>query len=99
LIRSARWSVTLVVAVKYLGFITRADSAGEAGISALLALLPKQHREGGPGRARAPRGADPFRRSAAVWRRREHAAISVLSAFEAQRGSRAQGRPESSAFA
>jgi KUP system potassium uptake protein len=35
------WSVTLVVAVKYLGFITRADNHGEGGILALLALLPK----------------------------------------------------------
>jgi KUP system potassium uptake protein len=35
------WSVTLVVGVKYLGFITRADNAGEGGILALLALLPE----------------------------------------------------------
>jgi KUP system potassium uptake protein len=42
------WSVTLVVAVKYLGFITRADNAGEGGILALLALLPKKLRERGP---------------------------------------------------
>ncbi|HTV24362.1 MAG TPA: KUP/HAK/KT family potassium transporter [Polyangiaceae bacterium] len=44
------WSVTLVVAVKYLGFITRADNAGEGGILALLALLPKHKRECGPGK-------------------------------------------------
>src|SRR5262245_61213986 len=35
------WSVTLVVGVKYLSFITRADNAGEGGILALLALLPE----------------------------------------------------------
>src|SRR3954451_15437200 len=42
------WSVTLVVTVKYLGFITRADNGGEGGILALLALLPK--RKHTPGR-------------------------------------------------
>src|SRR5687767_14212935 len=44
------WSVTLVVAVKYLGFITRADNAGEGGILAMLALLPKRQSERAPGR-------------------------------------------------
>jgi KUP system potassium uptake protein len=43
------WSVTLVVTVKYLGFITRADNDGEGGILALLALLPKRLRERSPG--------------------------------------------------
>jgi KUP system potassium uptake protein len=38
------WSVTLVVSIKYLGFITRADNEGEGGILALLALLPKEQR-------------------------------------------------------
>jgi KUP system potassium uptake protein len=36
------WSVTLVVTVKYLNFIMRADNGGEGGILALLALLPKK---------------------------------------------------------
>src|SRR6478736_6020691 len=35
------WSLTLVVAVKYLGFIMRADNQGEGGIFALLALVPR----------------------------------------------------------
>src|SRR5215813_15516138 len=34
------WSLTLVVAVKYLGFIMKADNQGEGGIFALLALVP-----------------------------------------------------------
>jgi KUP system potassium uptake protein len=34
------WSVTLVVTVKYLAFLMRADNEGEGGIMALLALLP-----------------------------------------------------------
>jgi len=39
------WSLTLVVAVKYLTFIMRADNGGEGGILALLALVPKRLRE------------------------------------------------------
>jgi KUP system potassium uptake protein len=35
------WSLTLVVAVKYIGFIMRADNKGEGGIFALLALIPR----------------------------------------------------------
>ncbi|MGH7297323.1 MAG: KUP/HAK/KT family potassium transporter, partial [Polyangiaceae bacterium] len=35
------WSLTLVVTIKYLGFIMRADNRGEGGILALLALVPK----------------------------------------------------------
>jgi KUP system potassium uptake protein len=46
------WSVTLVVSVKYLGFITRADNDGEGGILALLALLPKEQGPRPPGRLR-----------------------------------------------
>ena len=34
------WSLTIVVTVKYLGFILRADNKGEGGVFALLALLP-----------------------------------------------------------
>jgi KUP system potassium uptake protein len=33
------WSVTLVVTVKYVGFILRADNDGEGGIMALAALV------------------------------------------------------------
>ena len=34
------WFLTIVVSVKYIGFILRADNKGEGGIYALLALLP-----------------------------------------------------------
>jgi KUP system potassium uptake protein len=34
------WSVTMVVTVKYLAFLMRADNEGEGGIMALLALVP-----------------------------------------------------------
>lgn len=37
------WSLTLVIVVKYLGFVTRADNEGEGGTLALLALaLPRR---------------------------------------------------------
>jgi KUP system potassium uptake protein len=41
------WSIMLVVVVKYLTFILRADNRGEGGVLAALALaLQKQHRKG-----------------------------------------------------
>src|SRR4051812_38267870 len=33
------WVLVLIVCVKYLGFVTKADDEGEGGIFALLALL------------------------------------------------------------
>ena len=39
------WSLTLVVTVKYLIFIMRANNRGEGGIFALLALLPETVRK------------------------------------------------------
>src|SRR5476649_1743643 len=38
------WSLILVVSVKYIVFILRADNRGEGGILALLALLLQQKR-------------------------------------------------------
>jgi KUP system potassium uptake protein len=35
------WSLTMVVTVKYLAFIMRADNHGEGGIFALLAIVPE----------------------------------------------------------
>jgi KUP system potassium uptake protein len=35
------WALTMVVTVKYLAFIMRADNQGEGGILALLALVPR----------------------------------------------------------
>src|SRR5215212_229989 len=39
------WSLTLIISVKYLVFILRADNQGEGGILALMALLAP-HRKG-----------------------------------------------------
>src|SRR5580704_902976 len=49
------WSLVMVVSVKYLGFITKADNHGEGGIFALLALI-HAHREVAPGKAPFKRG-------------------------------------------
>ena len=36
------WGLTVVVAIKYLTFVMRADNRGEGGILALLALIPER---------------------------------------------------------
>ena len=40
------WSITMIVTVKYIGFIMRADDRGEGGIMALTALLQEARRRG-----------------------------------------------------
>ena len=40
------WSLTMVVTVKYLIFIMKADNRGEGGVFALLALVPEKVRSG-----------------------------------------------------
>ncbi len=40
------WSLTMVVTVKYLTFIMKADNRGEGGILALLALVPSKKEPG-----------------------------------------------------
>jgi len=44
------WALTLVVTVKYLVFIVRANNEGEGGILALLALVPEGLRTRGAGK-------------------------------------------------
>jgi KUP system potassium uptake protein len=44
------WSLIMVVSVKYLVFLLRADNRREGGIMALLALTPRRFRESTPGR-------------------------------------------------
>ena len=40
------WTLTLLVTIKYLTFVTRADNQGEGGILALLALAFPQDADG-----------------------------------------------------
>jgi KUP system potassium uptake protein len=49
------WSLVLVVSLKYLALITRADNDGEGGIFALLALIHSRP----AGQSRSPVGATP----------------------------------------
>ncbi len=46
------WSLLLVVALKYLVFILRADNEGEGGILALFALVASRQKDGGGGQRR-----------------------------------------------
>ncbi|MFN9456693.1 MAG: potassium transporter Kup [Acidobacteriota bacterium] len=47
------WALMLVVTMKYLTFIMKAENKGEGGIFALLALVPEQMRGAKPGRISA----------------------------------------------
>lgn len=47
------WSLTMVVTIKYLAFVMRADNKGEGGIFALLALVPAELRTAKAGRVGA----------------------------------------------
>jgi len=47
------WSITLVVSVKYLLFVMRADNDGEGGVLALMALVARPTAQGGGGESGA----------------------------------------------
>lgn len=47
------WSLTLIVTIKYVAFVMRADNKGEGGIVALLALILRKHAGKMRGRERA----------------------------------------------
>ena len=44
------WAITLLVSLKYVALIMRADNRGEGGILALMALLPQRFRDARTGR-------------------------------------------------
>ena len=81
------WSVTIIVTIKYVLLVMRADNDGEGGIMALITLI---RRSGVPGRAAdqaRARGARHLRRLAVLRRQHDHAGdLGPL------RGRRAQGR-------
>ena len=54
------WALTLIVVVKYIGFVMRADNHGEGGILALLALVTEQRSHPKRGRDRASRAGSPW---------------------------------------
>jgi hypothetical protein len=65
------WAITLIVLVKYVTLIMRADNDGEGGIMALIALVRGDARSRG-GQA-AARRARHLRRRAVLRRRHDHA--------------------------
>ena len=77
------WALILVVSVKYVVFIMRADNRGQGGILALLALiLQRQHRKEEAGRRMALIALGLFGASLLYGEGIITPAISVLSAME-----------------
>jgi len=77
------WSLTMVVTVKYLAFITRATNRGEGGILALLALCPERLRVAAkPGRVTLVTTMVVFGAALLYGDGMITPAISVLSAVE-----------------
>ena len=64
------YSLLLVISVKYIAIVMRADNQGEGGILALTALLPERRESP---RLAGPRPPRDIRRSAALRRRNDHA--------------------------
>jgi KUP system potassium uptake protein len=76
------WSLTMVVTMKYLVFITRATNRGEGGILALLALCPERLRHASAGRVTALTAIVVFGAALLYGDGMITPAISVLSAVE-----------------
>jgi KUP system potassium uptake protein len=76
------WSLTMVVTVKYLTFIMRADNRGEGGILALLALVPSNKTQAGSARIGFIAGLVIFGAALLYGDGVITPAISVLSAVE-----------------
>jgi len=76
------WSLIMVVSVKYLAFIMRAENRGQGGILALLALLPERMRIGKVGRVTLVTGLVVFGAGLLYGDGIITPAISVLSAVE-----------------
>ena len=66
------WTITIIVSVKYVTFIMRADNDGEGGIMALIALVQGVVPRTPLGQGRARRTRD-LRRVAVLRRRDDHA--------------------------
>ena len=64
------WALVLVISVKYVSYVMRADNHGEGGILALMALIPADLPRTTESRRAA--GARSRRRSASLRRRRNH---------------------------
>ena len=57
------WSLIIIVTIKYIVFILRADNKGEGGVLALASLAHRSHRPVAPHESR-----DRIRRQCSAWR-------------------------------
>ena len=76
------WALVVVVSVKYLAFVLRADNRGEGGILALMALIHPDRPKSGGGRSRVVLLLGLFGAALLYGDGMITPAISVLSAFE-----------------
>ena len=85
LISLVLWSVTLIVTIKYVLLVMRADNDGEGGILALITLIQRRGVAGGPRTKLALAGLGIFGASLFFGDSMITPAISVLSAVEGLR--------------
>ena len=71
------WSLLLIVSLKYLVFVLRADNRGEGGILALMALAVPDRADRGR-RTTTAAGAGDLRGRVALWRWNHHAILDGL---------------------
>lgn len=76
------WSLVIVISIKYLMFVLRADNRGEGGILALMALIGPERAAGGRRRAWLVMAFGLFGAALMYGDGMITPAISVLSAFE-----------------
>ncbi|MEO7669377.1 MAG: potassium transporter Kup [Polyangia bacterium] len=76
------WSLILVISVKYLRFVMKADNEGEGGVLALMALVARRVKKSGPRRTRTLIYLGLFGAALLYGDGMITPAISVLSAVE-----------------
>ena len=69
----AFWSLVIIISIKYLMFVMRADNNGEGGILALTSLVMKKREPGQVAKAGVLVGLGHLRHGAALRRRHHHA--------------------------
>ena len=66
------WAVTIIVTLKYVLLVMRADNEGEGGIMALITLIRRQGVPGGPADEAGAGRARDLRRLAVLRRQHDH---------------------------
>ena len=83
------WAITLIVSIKYVALIMRADNEGEGGIMALIALIREKGLQRRFAQVDARRAGD-LRRLAVLRRRHDHAGDLGALRGRGDRGGRAE---------